>query len=110
MSDTVESLQGTVSTEVGHLYGTLTVGVGHLYGTLEAKVGHLTAQMSAKNDVTPTYDGDYTVRSEIDEDYELLTSLRLMKQNIVVKKIPYYEASNTSGGYTAYIGSEVEFE
>lgn len=99
MSDTVESLQGTASTEVGHLYGTLTV-----------KVGHLTAQMSAKNDVTPTYDGNYTVRSEIDEDYELLTSHRLMKQNIVVKKIPYYEASNTSGGYTAYIGSEVEFE
>ena len=31
-----------------------------------------------------------------------------MKDDVTVKKIPFYNVSNTAGGTTVYIGKEVE--
>lgn len=51
----------------------------------------------------PFYNGEYTVtpapRSQV-----LETSRKVMRNNVVVQGIPYYEVSNLSGGYTANIG------
>lgn len=37
----------------------------------------------------------------------LETAEKLLLEDIVVKEIPYYETSNSAGGDTVYIGSEV---
>lgn len=33
----------------------------------------------------------------------------MMEDNVVVKKIPYYETSNVDGGETVYIAGEVTY-
>lgn len=53
------------------------------------------------------YDGEYVVIPKADIDVELNTSKKFLKNNIIVKEIPYYETSNSAGGETIYIGSEV---
>lgn len=53
------------------------------------------------------YENEYTATSRPFEEYELPTKSRFLVKNITVKKIPYFETSNTSGGTTAYIGTEV---
>ena len=55
----------------------------------------------------PVYDGTYTVVPLADAQTVLETAEKFLKDNIVVKKIPYYETSNDKGGNTVYIGSEV---
>lgn len=52
-----------------------------------------------------TYDGNYRVRPTGDEQ-RLLTSDKLMTDDVIVESIPYYEVSNTSGGTTAIIGGD----
>lgn len=52
-----------------------------------------------------TYDGNYRVRPSGDEQ-RLLTSDKLMIDDVVIESIPYYEVSNTSGGTTAIIGGD----
>lgn len=53
------------------------------------------------------YDGEYVVIPKAGIDVELNTSKKFLKNNIIVKEIPYYETSNSAGGDTVYIGSEV---
>lgn len=50
-----------------------------------------------------TYDGEYTVVPK-GESQTLYTIDKLMKENVIVEKIPYYEVSNDSDGITAIIG------
>jgi len=51
----------------------------------------------------PDYDGSYEVTPTVGEQ-TFLTKDRSMHENFVVHKIPYFETSNPSGGYTAIIG------
>ena len=60
------------------------------------------------SDSIDTYTGDYTVRSQVDADYELATAQKYLSKNITVEKIPYYETSNLADGLTVYIGKEIE--
>ena len=53
------------------------------------------------------YNGDYTVTPSVEEQ-TLKTANKKMLEDITVKKIPFYETSNLSGGNTVYIGNEVE--
>ena len=53
------------------------------------------------------YNGDYTVTPSVEEQ-TLKTANKKMLEDVTVKKIPFYETSNLSGGNTVYIGSEVE--
>ena len=53
------------------------------------------------------YDGAYVVTPMTDSEIALKTSQRYMTEDVVVKKIPYYETTNESNGETVYIGSEV---
>ena len=62
------------------------------------------------NDVTmipDNYTGEYVIESSTEEQ-TLLTSNKFLKDDVVVKSIPYDEVSNPSGGTTFYIGKDVE--
>ena len=51
----------------------------------------------------PIYSGPYSVTSSV-YNQSLSTNETYMNDNITIKKIPYYEVSNLSGGKTASIG------
>lgn len=53
----------------------------------------------------PPYEGEYAATSRPFEEYELQTEGKLMAKNVTVKKIPYFETSNTTDGITVYIGT-----
>lgn len=52
------------------------------------------------------YEGSYTVTPKVTSQ-ELETADRLLKENVTVNAIPYWDVSNETGGSTVYIGSEV---
>lgn len=54
------------------------------------------------------YEGIYTVIPSTKAAKTLTTKYKLMRDNVKVEKVPYYETSNLSGGHTVYIGNEVE--
>ena len=51
----------------------------------------------------PAYEGEYTV-TPTQEAVTLNTKNLKMLDDVIVLKIPYYEVTNLSGGYTVYIG------
>lgn len=53
------------------------------------------------------YEGDYEVTPKF-EAQTLETAKKYMTDNLTVKSIPYYEVSNSAGGITVYIASEVD--
>ncbi len=53
------------------------------------------------------YDGEYSVTPKVYEETELETKHKLMKDDVVVRKIPTFEVSNESGGTTLIIGEEI---
>lgn len=60
--------------------------------------------LSGKVSVTKEYDiygGEYKIVPKTFEE-------RVLKEDVVVKEVPFYETSNDSGGITAYIGKDVE--
>ncbi len=52
------------------------------------------------------YTGDYRVTPKVEEQ-TLSTKEKSMVKDVTVKAIPFFNVSNTSGGRTVYIGSEV---
>ena len=52
------------------------------------------------------YIGEYEVTPKVMEQ-TLETENKRMTEDLTVKKIPYFEVSNLTGGNTVYIGSEV---
>lgn len=54
----------------------------------------------------PDYSGEYEITPQV-ESQTLQTKNRILRENMQVKEIPYYETSNLYGE-TIYIGSEVE--
>lgn len=53
------------------------------------------------------YTGSYTVIPKTDAQ-TLPTAQKFMADDVSVLAIPYFETSNTDGGETVYIGTEVE--
>ena len=51
-----------------------------------------------------TYTGQYTVTPLPRVEQILRTDNKILKHDIVIEPIPYYETSNNAGGYTVYIG------
>ena len=49
------------------------------------------------------YDGDYVVTPSGEEQI-LDTDRKIMRRDVTVEAIPYYETTNESGGYTVIIG------
>ena len=54
----------------------------------------------------PVYKGEYEVTPKVTEQ-TLPTAQKVLEKDVCVKKIPYFEVSNNSGGNTVFIGSEV---
>lgn len=52
------------------------------------------------------YEGDYIVTPKVAQQ-TLPTAQKLMEADVLVKAIPFFNTSNTSGGSTVYIGNEV---
>lgn len=52
------------------------------------------------------YEGTYEVTPTVDAQ-TLPTAQKVMEEDVVVHKIPYYEVSNNTGGTTVTIGNEV---
>ena len=52
------------------------------------------------------YEGEYFVTPQ-PEAQTLPTKNKVLQDDLVVKSIPFFAVSNTSGGNTVYIGSEV---
>lgn len=68
----------------------------------------IAAILQAPDVVYPdVYDGQYEINPKADTATTLNTSGKTLLNDVVVKKIPYFETSNLSG-YTVYIASEVD--
>ena len=52
------------------------------------------------------YEGDYEVIPSV-EAQVLETNQKFMDDDVIVRKIPFYEVTNTTGGTTITIGKEV---
>lgn len=53
------------------------------------------------------FDGPYTVTPLAFSETILETQDKVMDDDVTVLRIPYYETSNLSGGYTVFIAGEV---
>lgn len=76
--------------------------------TLEYKIGVETPIVVADPTEHDYYDGDYVVTPKAFDPTVLETYDKIMRDDVTVLEIPYYETSNLGGGYTVFIAGEVE--
>lgn len=57
--------------------------------------------------IYPEYDGAYAVTPAV-EGQALPTAQRLMREDLTVRAIPFFDVTNPAGGSTVYIGEEIE--
>lgn len=91
---TLNSLSGTISGE-DTLRGKLSGG----------------ANLKGSICVTKEYDaytGKYEVTPKAFDSQVLETANKVMKENVTIAEVPYWETSNEFDGTTAYIAKEVE--
>lgn len=62
-------------------------------------------QYVTKGEASP-YEGEYIVTPKVQQQ-TMPTKDKTLKDDILVKEIPFFNVSNTSGGDTVYIGNEV---
>ncbi len=53
------------------------------------------------------YEGEYKITPSAHDETVMRTAKKLMKTDVTVQKIPYYDVDNMAGGSTVYIASEV---
>lgn len=75
------------------LRGKITAGRS-LVGSMSKPIGYV------------DYNGSYEITPKVTEQ-ALPTKDRHMTDDVTVKAIPYFNVSNTAGGSTVFIGSEV---
>lgn len=77
--------------------------------TFTDNMRHLSANLGEIQTVTiggVEYKGDYVVTPKI-KTQVIPTKDKVLKDDMTVKSIPFFNVSNTSGGTTVYIGNEV---
>lgn len=79
---------------ISTLEGSLS-GMPTIYGVLSEVVAY------------KSYTGDYRIVPLFGQDIKLKTENRVLKDNVIVKQIPYFETPTPEGGTTIYIGTEV---
>lgn len=89
----LDSLRGSISVQ-GTLQGVLS-GDGSLNGSI-----CVTKEFDA-------YTGDYNIVPKAFVSQTLETANKVMKENMTISEVPYWETSNESNGKTAYIAKEV---
>ncbi len=75
--------------------------------------GKLSGDASLKGSICVTkeydaYAGEYTVTPKAFNSQVLETANKVLKENVTVSEVPYWETRNESNGTTAYIAKEVE--
>lgn len=78
---------------------------GGLNGRIQGIASIAGAIQAGISDV-PKYAGETTVTPKVENETVLPTRDKIVKDDITVLKIPQFEVSNTSGGYTLIIGEE----
>ena len=78
---------------------------GSLRGRIQGNAFRCGASQAGISDV-PKYAGETTVTPKVENETVLPTRDKIGKDDITVLKIPQFEVSNTSGGYTLIIGEE----
>lgn len=94
------------------LYGRIYSGGRVLAGAIRTDARTLAGAIPGElvfhyADNAPEYLGDYEVTPTPD-GFTLETAGHLMRYDLAVNGIPYFEVSNNSGGNTVYIGDEKE--
>ena len=98
-------ITGTLSSNATHITGKITSAVS-LTGTLteiNAQIAGALIIPIQRNEDIDTYDGEYIVTPKPFDSQTLYTADLIMRHNVLVHKIPYYETSNITGD-TVYIG------
>lgn len=96
---------------IGHIFGKDDITGGILYETINGVVSskkQITGNIALSSEIpTNFYDGPYEVTPMV-EAQTVQTKDKYMSDDLTVKSIPYFDVSNTSGGSTVYIGSQIE--
>lgn len=66
-------------------------------------VGEISLPQYSEQDI-PYYEGPYEVTPHTKNEQVLNTANKQLTDDIMVFKIPYFETTNLSNGYTVYIG------
>ena len=109
-------ITGSLSPEL-NLFATLEEVDGQITGTLTNLLqisGFLTNEQEISGNISvpvlqyteEDYQGEYFVVPLAQQQTTLLTQGKRLYDNVTVDKIPYYQTTNLSGGYTVYIGGE----
>lgn len=80
---------------------------------IESLKGTISGSAEIKGTVTVArdydiYDGEYEVTPNAHKSQTLETADKLLKENVTIAKVPYWETSNPSGGNTIYIADETQ--
>lgn len=70
---------------------------------LRARQPTIEIELGASGEKYPDYPGPYEVTPRV-EAQSLSTREQVMREDVIVHAIPYFETTNLSGGYTAIIG------
>lgn len=102
------SMTGSLNVIDGTIRGTLSSTKHEISGALSNSNQVISGRIDiASMDSKETYDGDYVVVPKINVDQTLETKDKVMEDDVLVLKIPYYETSNEAGGTTVYIAMEI---
>lgn len=80
--------------------------IGRLTSGAQSLIGSITFARSIPDKY---YEGDYEVVPAVDPQ-TLPTKQTYLSDDVQVTSIPYFDVSNTSGGSTVYIGTQIEIK
>lgn len=83
-----------------------TVALAGTISSEEVLVGSVAIPSTISGGDCEDYVGSYTATPKLTEQVLPTAGKRLVK-DILIREIPYYDVSNSSGGSTIYIGNEV---
>lgn len=79
---------------------------GKILGVVNGEWGAIPITLSGDY---PTYEGEYVITPTVDGQ-TMATAQKVMRDDVTIKAIPYYDVSNNAGGSTVFIADEIEFE
>lgn len=80
---------------------------------LDSLSGNLSSKQEITGDLSVTkeydaYSGPYEITPKAFESQMLETKNRVLRANLEITEVPYWETSNEAGGNTVYIADEIK--
>ena len=97
---------GIITTDNAHYRGIAVAIREKVGGTAIYKPAEMAAAIRDIQTVGEPYEGPYDVTPKVMAQ-TLPTAKRLMREDVAVRAIPYFDVSNPAGGNTIYIANEV---